>query len=117
MLWLGALEVDGVGRFAEAPGIGFPYTAGGTGIYGENMRVKTSLLNAIRYAFFGTVIGRGSRERRLHTLSNRERAAEGRFGFSVTLKFNHDGLEYELMRECRTDVEQPLGDHEYSQTV
>src|SRR5690606_17846586 len=88
-----------------------------TVIYGENMRGKTSLLNAIRYAFFGTVLGRGSRPRRLHTISNRDLAAEGRFGFTVTLEFNYDGQEYELVRECRPRVATPTCDQDYAQDV
>jgi DNA repair exonuclease SbcCD ATPase subunit len=60
MLQLKRLEVQGFGPFADPQVINFPTSPGVTVIYGENMRGKTSLLNAIRYAFFGTVLGRGS---------------------------------------------------------
>lgn len=50
---------------------------GVTVFYGKNMREKTSLLNAIRFAFFGKIIGRGMRPASLHKVGNWERAAEG----------------------------------------
>ena len=117
MLQLKRLEVQGFGPFADPQVINFPTSPGVTVIYGEKMRGKTSLLNAIRYAFFGTVLGRGSRPRRLHTISNRDLAAEGRFGFTVTLEFNYDGQEYELVRECRPRVATPTCDQDYAQDV
>lgn len=117
MLRLKRLEVEGFGPFAETQTIEFPDKQGVIVVYGENMRGKTSLLNAIRYAFFGTVLGRGSRVRRLHTISNRDLASEGRFGFSVSLTFDYDGYEYELVRECRPKVETPSDDGDYAQSV
>lgn len=88
MLRLKRLEVQGFGPFADQQVLEFPDGPGVTVIYGENMRGKTSLLNAIRYAFFGTVVGRGSRVRRLHTISNRELAADRQYGFDVSLTFD-----------------------------
>ncbi|NPU64716.1 AAA family ATPase [Bradyrhizobium sp. 83012] len=117
MLWLKRLEVEGFGPFAETQTIEFPSSPGVTVVYGENMRGKTTLLNAIRYAFFGTVLGRGSRERRLHTITNRARAAQGQYGFIVTLFFEFDGQEYELVRECVPNVPIPISDEHYDQRV
>ncbi|MFP2896377.1 AAA family ATPase [Corallococcus sp. 4LFB] len=114
MLRLKRLEVEGFGPFADQQVIEFPNRPGVTVIYGENMRGKTSLLNAIRYAFFGTVVGRGSRARRLHTISNRELASDGQYGFNVALKFDFDGAEYELFRECTPRVKVPARDEDYS---
>lgn len=117
MLRLKRLEVDGFGPFAEQQVLEFPAGPGVTVVYGENMRGKTSLLNAVRYAFFGTVLGRGSRVRRLHTISNRELASEGRYGFSVALTFEYDGHEHELVRACRPTVKVPTNDEDYAQEV
>lgn len=117
MLRLTRLEIDGFGPFAERQVLEFPSEAGVTVVYGENMRGKTSLLNAVRYAFFGTVLGRGSRERRLHTISNRERAREGKYGFSVSLGFDYDGEAHELVRECEPHTAVPAGDQDYTQSV
>lgn len=117
MLRLKRIEVEGFGPFADRQVVELPAHNGVTVIYGENMRGKTSLLNAIRYAFFGTVLGRGSRERKLHTLSNRDRAAEGVFGFSVALTFDYDGQEHQLVRRCVPKVAKPAGDEDYLHDV
>lgn len=117
MLRLQRLEVEGFGPFADQQVLEFPSGPGVTVVYGENMRGKTSLLNAIRYAFFGTVLGRGSRERRLHTISNRDLASDGRYGFTVSLTFDYNGIEYELFRECRPRVRVPRNDDDYTQDV
>lgn len=94
MLQLKRLEIDGFGPFADRQVLTFPAKPGVVVVYGENMRGKTTLLNAIRYAFFGKVLGRGRRERLIHSLSNRERATAGKFGFSVTLEFDFDGQAF-----------------------
>src|SRR5512141_1960435 len=117
MLRLKRLEVDGFGPFADPQTVEFPAGPGVTVIYGENMRGKTSLLNAIRYAFFGTVLVRGARARRLHTISNRDNVGEGRFGFSVSLKFKFGDSSYELVRECVPRLPVPQDDSDYAQEV
>ncbi|RYG22252.1 hypothetical protein EON82_17475, partial [bacterium] len=117
MLCLKRLEVQGFGPFADHQVLEFLEGPGVTVIYGENMRGKTSLLNAIRYAFFGTVVGRGSRVRRLHTVSNRDLVADGQYGFSVSLTFDYDGVEYELFRECKPRGQVPANDDDYSLEV
>ena len=113
---LDEIQIEGFGPFAEIQRIALA-PSGITVIYGDNMRGKTSLLNAIRYAFFGTVQGRSSRTRALHTLSNRDLAAAGRFGFSVALSFSHAGQKFELTRECRPKGgTPPSNDSDYNQT-
>ena len=116
MLFLRELEVEGFGPFADKQRMEFPEN-GVVAVYGENMRGKTSLLNAIRYAFFSSVLGRGSRQTKLHTISNRERASRGVFGFSVDLKFSHGGVDYDLVRECkpRSGVGHPAQDADYAE--
>ena len=118
MLVLRSIEIDGFGPYVDHQRLDFP-PEGVSVVYGDNMRGKTTLLNAIRYAFFGRVLGRGARERHLHTLSNRDRAADGHYGFSVALAFAFDGAEYELVRECRTrrDRPTPAEDTDYDHTV
>jgi DNA sulfur modification protein DndD len=117
MLHLRRIEVNGFGPFADKQVLDFPSAPGVVVVYGENMRGKTSLLNAIRYAFFGTVLGRGARVRRLHTISNRELASEGKFGFSVSLDFRYETEDYTLIRECAPAVKSPSSDADYNQTV
>jgi DNA sulfur modification protein DndD len=117
MLWLRRLQIEGFGPFAERQVIEFPESPGVTVIYGENMRGKTSLLAAIRYAFFGRVMARGLRQRRLLTVCNRENAAQGRYEFSVVLTFNFDDETYELSRSCRSSVAVPESDADFVQEV
>lgn len=117
MLRLKRLEINGFGPFADRQVLTFPSKPGVVVIYGENMRGKTTLLNAIRYAFFGKVLGRGRRERLIHSLSNRERAATGKFGFSVTLEFDFDGQAFELYRGHDPIVTSPTHDSDYRSEV
>lgn len=117
MLELRRLEIQGFGPFADEQIIEFPAEPGITLVYGENMRGKTSLLNAVRYAFYGTVLGRGSHRRRLHEISNRDLAAEGNYGFSVSLGFVSGDQEYELVRECVPLRDTPTSDDHYRQDL
>lgn len=117
MLQLKRLEIDGFGPFADRQVLIFPQKPGVVVVYGENMRGKTTLLNAIRYAFFGKVLGRGRRERFIHSLSNRERAASGKFGFSVTLEFDFNGQAFELYRGHEAIVLSPIHDGDYRSEV
>ncbi len=117
MLRLERLSIEGFGPFADTQQLEFPPAPGVTVVYGENMRGKTSLLNAIRYAFFGTVLSPHLGAPRLHTASNRERASEGHFGFTVSLEFAYDGQIYELIRDCTPRVARPTSDADYDQSV
>lgn len=117
MLRLKQLEIESFGPFADRQIVKFPPGDGVVVIYGENMRGKTTLLNAIRYAFFGRVLGRARRERHIHVLSNRERAAQNKFGFSVTLSFDFDGDGYELYRSHLPRVALPSADSDYQSEI
>ena len=101
MLRIDGLELQDFGPFKGRQVIHLPDAAGVIVIYGENMRGKTSLLNAIRFALFGKVLSRASLEGSLHMIGNWEQAAAGRYGFEVVLTFQADGLQYRLTRSCR----------------
>lgn len=115
MLQLKALHLQDFGAFKGEQVFRFPREDGVTVFYGENMRGKTTLLNAIRFAFFGKIIGRGRRPVSLHNTSNWESRAEGRYGFEVRLELTHAGADYRLTRTCRPKVAgtEPTGDHDY----
>lgn len=100
MLTLSSLTVVDFGPFKGEQRIGFPQEHGVTIVYGENMRGKTYLLNAIRYALFGKIVGRGSQPIPLDRVANWESVADGRTSFKVVLAFAYDGHRYELTREC-----------------
>lgn len=67
-------------------------------IYGDNMRGKTSLLNAIRWVLYGTAVDRLSRELDLLKLINSEAQRDQDYRMSVRLRFEANGSEYELAR-------------------
>ena len=113
MLKLNSLVIQNFGPFKGTQIIDFPEEDGVAIVYGENMRGKTSLLNAIRFAFFGKVMGRGSRSTALHRIGNWEQAAEGIYGFKIDLNFESQGSRYKLTRECRATVNDPQDDSDY----
>ncbi|MES9811348.1 MAG: AAA family ATPase [Candidatus Thiodiazotropha sp.] len=114
MLQLRALHIENFGPFKGQQTIDFPSDDGVVIVYGENMRGKTSLLNAIRFAFFGKVIGRGSKSTALHDVGNWEQRAIGKYGFKVELEFISDGCQYKLTRVCTPRVSEPVSDADYT---
>ncbi|MDK7584534.1 AAA family ATPase [Alcaligenes faecalis subsp. phenolicus] len=69
-------------------------------VFGDNMRGKTSLLNALRWVFYGKALGRHLREIPLHELLNKEAAMESDFVIEVTVVFEAEGHRYELRRRA-----------------
>jgi DNA sulfur modification protein DndD len=69
-------------------------------VFGDNMRGKTSLLNAIRWGFYGRAIGRHSRLIPLNAIVNRDAALEDDWTVEVFLTFEVDGAMYELRRRA-----------------
>lgn len=69
-------------------------------ILGDNMRGKTSILNAVRWAFYGTALGRHSREIALKDLVNREAASQGDWSLETCIKFEAEGHVYEFRRRA-----------------
>lgn len=115
MLHITALHLEDFGPFKGHQTIQLSAEDGVTVVYGENMRGKTSVLNAIRFAFFGKVLGRGAKSLSLHRVGNWEQAARGKFGFQVQLDFRDENHSYKLTRSCavRKGVGVPAGDHDY----
>ena len=113
MLVLKALTLENFGPFKGRQRVEFAQDDGVMIIYGENMRGKTSLLNAVRFAFFGRVIGRGSKATSIHEIGNWEEAAVGKYGFQVELEFSSGGHDYKLTRTCRARVTTPTSDADY----
>ena len=69
-------------------------------VFGENMRGKTSLLNALRWVFYGKALGRHLREIPLQELLNKEAALEGDFTIEASVEFSADGHQYDLRRRA-----------------
>lgn len=117
MLNIRKIALEDFGPFKGLQEINFPVENGVIIVYGENMRGKTTLLNAIRYALFGTVLTRHEQRLSLTNVENWERAAEGKHGFKVILNFLYNGVTYELTRECklRRGILIPQSDTDYEQ--
>lgn len=117
MLALRRLEVEGFGPFAERAVLDFPDQPGVTVVYGDNMRGKTSLMNAIRYAFFGEIHGRAERTRGILSACNRDLVAAGTYGFTVGLSLRHEGTGFDLIREVEGIMPVPTSDSDFRSTV
>jgi len=118
VLSIRSISLTDFGPFKGEQRIDFPADPGVSIIYGENMRGKTTLLNAIRYALFGKVMTRGATQVALHQIGNWETAKDhGKYGFKVVLEFENEGLKYELTREHRprAGVTIPQTDIDYQQ--
>ncbi len=101
MLRIKSLHLKDFGAFKGEQTFNLPEEEGVTVFYGENMRGKTTLLNAFRFALFGKVIGRGRRPVSFHDMINWEARSEGARSFEVRLQLMHAGAEYRLTRTCR----------------
>jgi DNA sulfur modification protein DndD len=78
-------------------------------VFGDNMRGKTSLLNAIRWGFYGRAVGRHSQTIGPQEILNKEAVLEADWTFEVRIKFEADGHMYDLRRraEKRATVSMP----------
>jgi DNA sulfur modification protein DndD len=113
MLRLSKLRLENFGPYKGEQEIAFPSNDGVVLVYGENMRGKTTLLNAFRYALFGRFIGRGQAQIPIHKIGNWEAAEEGSYGFKVELEFTFGPDLYVLTRTCKPLVPKPKDDSGY----
>lgn len=67
-------------------------------VFGANMRGKTSLLNAIRWALFGRALDRHSQEIELMKLINWDAQQSGDWVMNVTLEFEAEGGHFTVAR-------------------
>jgi DNA sulfur modification protein DndD len=119
MLEINRIEVEDFGPYKGRQSIELPQEPGVTIVYGENMRGKTSLLNAIRYALFGKILGRGSRNISPEEFINWESEDDGKYSFGVVLFFESEGSKYELTRKFlpKSSVTQPQDNDDYTEEV
>jgi DNA sulfur modification protein DndD len=69
-------------------------------VFGDNMRGKTSLLNAIRWGFYGKALGRHSIPIALNQLVNRDAGLENDWSVEVRVEFEAEGDVYDLRRRA-----------------
>lgn len=67
-------------------------------VFGDNMRGKTSLMNALRWGFYGRALGRHSRPIALQDVVNKDGARIDDWQVDVFLRFDANGHQYELRR-------------------
>lgn len=116
MLWLKSVAIEGFGPYLTNTIFTFPDEPGVVIVHGNNGRGKTSLLNAIYYAFFGEVRDQDLRPRPFALASNRDLAQVGTYGFEVTLTFTYEDDEYELTRKAapKPGVATPVTDDDFT---
>ena len=67
-------------------------------VLGDNMRGKTSLLNALRWGFYGRAVGRHSRIIPLQNIVNKDAALSDDWRVEVFIRFQAGGHMYDLRR-------------------
>lgn len=98
MLTLVSLQVSNFGPFYGQQTLMFPQDTGVSIVFGENGRGKTTLLNAFRFALFGSIKTRAAQQITLLDVINIEARQSGQFTASVVLSFTQDSDSYELTR-------------------
>jgi len=88
-------------------------------VFGDNMRGKTSLLNSIRWVFYGYAYGRHLRQIPLHLMPNREASAAGDWKMEARIEFEANGSQYDLRRiaEKKSFVATPERPEDFTVTV
>jgi DNA sulfur modification protein DndD len=85
-------------------------------VLGANMRGKTSLLNAIRWCFYGEALDRQLNPISLPLIVNSDAADEGEWRVSVYVSFEANGNTYDLRRVAtlRELVARPRRDEDFT---
>jgi DNA sulfur modification protein DndD len=88
-------------------------------VLGDNMRGKTSLLNALRWGFYGRALGRHSRPIPLHQLVNKEAALEDDWRIDVFIRLEANGSIFDLRRTAtrRSHVSVPSKPEDFNVVV
>jgi len=88
-------------------------------LFGDNMRGKTSFLNAVRWGFYGVALGRHLREIPRKNLVNIPASDEGDWCVCISLHFEHNNKSYELNRRIniRDNVSHPRNDADFKEDV
>lgn len=88
-------------------------------VFGDNMRGKTSILNAIRWAFYGEAVGRHSRPIPLQEIVNRDAALADDWKVEVHVKFDANGHGYDLRRvaERRQMIATPSKPEDFTRLI
>ncbi len=72
-------------------------------LHGENMRGKTSILNAIRWCLYGDALGRQSVRKQDYRLISYDAIDIGQYHMRTELDFSHGGHDYHLERQIQSN--------------
>lgn len=119
MLHFLSMAITNFGPYKGSQTIDFTDRSGVTIFWGNNGRGKTTLLNAFRYALFGTIQRRNGVLRSLKEMENLEARADGQYGFSIVLRMENDGEYYELTRQYspRKGIVNPVYEEDYEKIM
>ena len=115
MLSFQNMVITNFGPYKGTQDISFPQNDGVDIFWGDNGRGKTTLLNAFRFALFGTIQRRNNALNTLMSLENHEAREAGEYGFSIVLHMRSEQNDYLLTREFipRQGVSVPQSEEDY----
>ena len=115
MLHFTGMTIDNFGPYKGKNIIDFTDSKGVSIFWGDNGRGKTTLLNAFRFALFGSVQRRHGTLRTLREMENYESREDGIYGFSVSIHMKNGDDSYELSRtyQLKNGVTKPKSDADY----
>ncbi len=119
MLHFTGMTIDNFGPYKGENIIDFTSDKGVLIFWGDNGRGKTTLLNAFRFALFGSVQRRNGNLNSLREMENYESREDGIYGFKITLNMTNDGDTYELTRayQPKKGISNPKSDADYEKTI
>lgn len=119
MLHFTGMTIDNFGPYKGTNTIDFTDSKGVSIFWGDNGRGKTTLLNAFRFALFGSVQRRHGTLRTLREMENYENRECGVYGFSVTIHMKNGDDDYELTRayHLKSGISKPRSDVDYEKKI
>lgn len=119
MLQFIGMTIDNFGPYKGVNEIDFTTQSGVSIFWGDNGRGKTTLLNAFRYALFGSVQRRHGTLMILREMENYESRNDGIFGFSISIRMQNGNDEYLLTRSFkpRAGIITPKTDADYERKI
>ena len=119
MLHFTGMTIDNFGPYKGVNEIDFTDKTGVSIFWGDNGRGKTTLLNAFRYALFGSVQRRHGTLAVMREMENYESRNDGIYGFSISIRMQSGDDHYVLTRSFkpRANITTPKTDSDYERLV
>lgn len=115
MLEFTSITLKNFGPYKGTQRIELPNRNGVIIFWGDNGRGKTTLLNAFRFALFGTIQRRNRALNTLMSMENTEARNSGEYGFSIVLEMRSGNDAFMLTREyvSRDGISIPQSEADY----